>query len=238
MADPPWYEEFAQAFLWASSRIVRVGGTILLSAPPVGTRPGIEQEWGRTLAFANTLGLKFIRSDQCLRYESPPFERNALRAAGHPEVASAWRPGVLARFEKVHIVEATRPNVTSGRARWVERSAFGVRFRMRRKSSPAIRNPALIELVDGDVLASVSRRDPRREHADVWTSGNRIFGCVDTEALTRVVEALASGHRADTYVERLVGRKLTLIEQGLVLGAAAQVSCVISRELGEYLLGI
>jgi hypothetical protein len=33
----------------------------------------------------------------------------------------------------------------------------------------------LVSLIEGDILPTVSRRDPRRRLADVWTSGNRIF---------------------------------------------------------------
>src|SRR5712691_8552322 len=34
----------------------------------------------------------------------------------------------------------------------------------------------LRSIVPGDVLSSISRRDPRRRKAAVWTSGNRLFG--------------------------------------------------------------
>jgi hypothetical protein len=33
----------------------------------------------------------------------------------------------------------------------------------------------LVSLIEGDILPTVSRRDPRRRLAQVWTSGNRIF---------------------------------------------------------------
>jgi hypothetical protein len=34
---------------------------------------------------------------------------------------------------------------------------------------------SLISLIEDDILPTVSRRDPRRRLAQVWTSGNRIF---------------------------------------------------------------
>jgi hypothetical protein len=236
VADPPWYEEFATAFLWASSRIAELGGTVFLSTPPDGTRPGIKREWSRTVAFASDLGLILRSTEQCLRYYSPPFERNALQAAGHPDVQSEWRPGVLARFDKVRVSNVARSTRVSERDEWVERSILGVRFRMRRMAAPRTRNPLLLRLVDRDVLPSVSRRDPRRHQADVWTSGNRIFACSDTEALAWILEALESGHRPDTSVESLLGRQLGRNEKEFVIDTAEQVSRLVSCELEEYVL--
>ncbi len=52
----------------------------------------------------------------------------------------------------------------------------------------------LISLVKGDILPTVSRRDPRRRQADVWTSGNRIF---QTDNPRLVLEAALSCWRGD-----------------------------------------
>ena len=49
-------------------------------------------------------------------------------------------------------------------------------------------DPSLVQLVVGDVLPTVSRRDPRRSSARLWTSGNRIFGCAAPHALARLLE--------------------------------------------------
>jgi hypothetical protein len=237
MADPPWYEEFAQAFLWVANQIVELSGNVFLSTPPVGTRPGIEQEWSRTLVFAHHLGLVLRDVEQCLRYQSPPFEKNALRAAGHDDVHSEWRPGILARFEKVAVGAAVpRPSSPPQRGQWQARSLLGVRFYMRRMISGSDRNPIFKPVVHGDVLSTVSRRDVRRDAADVWTSGNRIFGCSDTETVTWIVDALDRGHRPDTYVEASLKRKLTATERELVLNAADQVVRIVARELAEYVL--
>lgn len=236
VADPPWYEEFAQAFLWASARIVELGGTVLLTTPPLGTRPGIEQECRRVVAFAKDLGLELRGMDQCLRYDSPPFEKNAMRAAGQSHVAEDWRFGTLTRFKKVDVSNRTRPNVVSRGSEWVERSAFGVRLRMRRKPSPSTRNPRLVTITEGDVLDSVSRRDPRREHVDVWTSGNRVFACGDTETFIWIVEAIEAGRPSDAYVEAALARQLAAVEQEAVIQTTEQASAVISCELEEYVL--
>ena len=236
VVDPPWYEEFSAAFLWASSRIVEPGGTVFLSTPPVGTRPGIEAEWSRTIDMASSFGLVLRSVEQCLRYDSPPFERNALKAAGHADVRSEWRCGTLARFERAGIAYSARPKGVSERPEWVEKSLRGVRFRMRRQVCPEIRNPVLVPVLTGDILPTVSRRDLRRRQVDVWTSGNRVYACSDTEALAWIVDALETRQRVDRYVESSLGRQLRPDEQESVIETMDQVSRIASSELEEYLL--
>ncbi len=237
VVDPPWYEEFSAAFLWASSRIVEPGGTVFLSTPPVGTRPGIEAEWSRTIDMASRFGLVLCSVEQCLRYDSPPFERNALKAAGHADVRSEWRCGTLARFERAGIAYTPRPKGVSERPEWVEKSLHGVRFRLRRQvPCPEMRNPMLVPVLTGDILPTVSRRDLRRRQVDVWTSGNRVYACSDTEALAWIVDALETRQRVDRYVESSLGRQLRPDEQESVIETMDQVSRIVSSELEEYLL--
>jgi hypothetical protein len=46
--DPPWYEDHFRSFLWAAVELCQMGGRVVASVPPVGTRPGITQEWRRS----------------------------------------------------------------------------------------------------------------------------------------------------------------------------------------------
>ena len=82
---------------------------------------------------------------------------------------------------------------------------LGVRWRFRSQEPPIVCRPLFVEAVPGDILDSVSRRDPRRAKADVWTSGNRIFACPNTASLELIVKALATGTRPDTYVSAVLG---------------------------------
>jgi hypothetical protein len=63
IVDPPWYEEHVRSFLWAACQLCAPGGHLLVSLPPAGTRPGIAQEWARTLDWAQQLGLTLLRLD-------------------------------------------------------------------------------------------------------------------------------------------------------------------------------
>lgn len=235
VSDPPWYEEFIRAFLWAAAQLVEVGGSVLLSFPPVGTRPYIEDEWKRTQKFAQQLGLTLREKSLSLKYVSPPFERNALRAAHHQYVQPDWRPGILVLFEKTGECREPRPSSEVCQAKWSEQSVLGVRWRFRPQQQPIVCRPLLVEAVPGDILDSVSRRDPRRAKADVWTSGNRIFACPNTASLEFVTKALANGIRPDTYVSSVLRRKLSQTEKREVLLAAKAITTITARELREYL---
>lgn len=236
VADPPWYEEFVRSFLWAASQIVLLGGTVLLSFPPVGTRPGIEEEWRRTEKFAHGLGLTLREKSLSLKYLSPPFEQNALRAAHHQYVQPDWRPGVLVVFQKTGECCEPRPTNDNLHLEWTEQSLLGVRWRFRPQQQPIECRPLLVEAVAEDILDSVSRRDPRRAKADVWTSGNRIFASPDTRSLELITKALASGAHPDTFLSEVFGRKLIDAERQEVLRIAKQVATITAHELREYLM--
>ena len=51
----------------------------------------------------------------------------------------------------------------------------------------------LRSIVSGDVLATVRRTDPYRKHADIWTSGNRIFASGRPDLVRIAAAAAAAG---------------------------------------------
>jgi hypothetical protein len=238
ITDPPWYEEYSRAFLWAAAQIVQSGGTVLLSAAPAGTRPGIEEEWERTKEFASTIGLEFISAERVLRYRMPPFELNALRAAGHFEVEHDWRPGMLWTFSRTESESSVvRPYVPSTKNEWLERCVSGVRFRVRQSFGETKVDPRLENIVPGDVLDSVSRRDSRRNEVEVWTSGNRIFRCTGTSILVLVLDAIAMGKPAAQVVAASLGRMLTDEERHHIRAAENHVIDLVHIETEEYVNG-
>lgn len=176
--DPPWYLPHFRSFLWAATSGCMVGGFIYVCMPPVGTRPGIQHELKEIEGWATKLGLELIGRDKAyFRFQTPPFEVNALRAS-NTKKANDWRTGDLVLFRKTSEKLPRRPpSPTTELGDWGEVIHSGVRVRFRSKTSGRFDNPALFSIVEGDVLPTVSRRDPRRKAADIWTSGNRIFGC-------------------------------------------------------------
>lgn len=187
--DPPWYLDFMRPMLAAAAHACRPGGVLLLSLPPDGTRPSAEFDRQATIAQGRRLGLDVIEhAPLSIGYETPFFERNALAAAGICP-APQWRRGDLVVFMKTHA--STRPRrASSSRHRdWTEVAIGRMRLFIREAREVHSDEANLNSLVAGDILPTVSRRDPRRRLANVWTSGNRIF---QTENPRLVLEAAIS----------------------------------------------
>lgn len=208
--DPPWYQFDMQVFLLAALRNMSPGAKILLSVPPIGTRPRVEEEWQQLLQWSSGSGLRLADYKKAiLPYVSPLFERNALRAAGVVCYPEQWRRGDLATFEWDGASQnvAAPPPAPKG-VEWCEARSGEMRIRLRRSEDVGWKSPLLKEIVPGDVLPSVSRRDPRLGSVAVWTSGNRVFGCEGTRILGIITQAVISGGCAEYEVHRLLGLPL------------------------------
>jgi Probable N6-adenine methyltransferase len=200
IADPPWYESEIRAFLWAARHLCSKGGLILTSVPPVGTRPGIGEEWSRTLTWSRGLGMELVNYHKgVLRYISPLFERNALAAAGIRDGVENWRCGDLAMFSCTGPIAQPRPVLHEPDA-WEQYSVEGVRFRVRAPAPIPGFDPMLYRVAAGDIFDSVSRRDSRRHLVDVWTSGNRAFRCSARTIFIQILRILASNNNIDRQI--------------------------------------
>jgi len=223
IVDPPWYADYMRAFLWAACQLCALGGSLLVSVPPAGTRPGMVHEWAQTLAWAQQLGLTLLREEPAaLPYVTPPFERNALHAEGLYALLEDWRRGNLAVFARTQLAHVPRPRPVDDVA-WAEAVLLGMRVRIRPQPVAGFQDPTLKPLVPGDVLPSVSRRDPRRRFADVWTSGNRIFACPGRHVLLQIVPAVAAGRSPAEAVAAWLQRPLHPEETRRVTRAAHQL---------------
>ena len=230
IADPPWYENDIRSFLWSASFFVNVGGHVVVTLPSLGTRPQVSTERDRTLHWAMQLGLTLRNLEEsALAYLSPRFEINALAAAGIRNVPSNWRRGALAIFEKLQPTSVSRPS-TSPFENWNEQAIGDVRIRVRHSERTVWESPVLQPVVTGDVLPSVSRRDPRRDLVDVWTSGNRVFQCVGKFVLTRILAAIAIGSSATSEVSFALKRTLTTNEAEQVSYAARAIEELVLTE--------
>lgn len=237
VVDPPWYEEQMMAFMLAATKICQVGGYVLASIPPIGTRPGISRDRDDFFKRSCQLGLELVEIEAAiLPYLSPLFEINALRAEGLCDILSEWRRGDLAIFIKSY--SDTQQVVVSSRKNhyWTEQTLYGVRVRLRQCYELDFADPSLVSIVDGDILPSASRRDTRRQLVDVWTSGNRVFACRGRKLLAQIMHALATAQAPIDLVTGIVGRKLTTYEKTLVTRAADQISEIVKIERDEIYL--
>jgi hypothetical protein len=235
IVDPPWYEEHLAGFLWSAAQLCRVGGHVLVSTPPIGTRPGIDRDRKRLLDWARRLGLTHLRTEAAiLPYCSPPFEINALRAEGLCGILEDWRRGDLTVFVKGAQIALPRPvPPPASEGEWVEERIHGVRVRVRPPESSNFADPKLLTIVGGDILPSASRRDDRRALVDVWTSGNRVFACQGRNVLTQILRALATGNSPVEIVAGHLGRDLSAVEQTLVEKAVMRMTEIIDAERDE-----
>ncbi len=233
VCDPPWYYEHIKCFLWSTAFVSEVGSFVYCSLPPIGTRPGVDSEREKIFAWANEVGLEFVRLKKgSLEYVSPLFERNALLASQTPEIEGHWRHGDLAIFEVSDSIQTPFPKINSNRNVWFEESIGEVRFKLRHKST-ITDDPTLKELVEGDVLNSVSRRDERRSQADVWTSGNRVYKCDNTELLALVIQAVERDVELVEYLQNNASQQLSSSQISVASRAFDKISQISRVETDE-----
>lgn len=234
VADPPWYPEYMHPFLWACAQFCSIGGHVILSIPPLGTRPRIHEERQKLIAWAQELGLRLVRLEPAsLPYLTPPFERNSLRCSNIHDVPHCWRRGDLALFEHVAHVLVPRPSPPALIEIWQEEVINHVRIRLRNAKRPAFQRPLLKSIVDGDILPTVSRRDRRRQLADVWTSGNRVFRSPATSSLRMILRALHRNEPVNESVAMASKRVLRSSEIVHIEKAAQQLRRLLELECDE-----
>ncbi len=190
IADPPWYVEEMMSFLAAGQAVARRGGHIHLCIPPVGIRPGIEEERRRLFSWAADGGLRLeTLSEGKVQYEAPPFERSILRSTGQ-EAQQQTRNGDLAifRVESLEGLEAIEPPCAP---RWEDAMLLQTRWRVRIGHSESQGAVELLPLGFHDnVFPSCSRRHPSRDQPDIWTSGNRAFRCDHPHGFLKILRSL------------------------------------------------
>jgi hypothetical protein len=172
IVDPPWYLDDTLLFLSVAAEACRPDATILLCQPCVGTRPRVGQERALLLDRVSALGLDLhaLRS-RGVRYVTPHFEAVSLRAAAcGAAIPTSWRRGDVLLFKR-----STRPVATfrpsTHDPKWREVRFGSVRVKLAGQPTGS----DVGSLVPGDVLTTVSRRDPVRKRIGLWTSGNRVF---------------------------------------------------------------
>lgn len=196
--DPPWYSPHFFQFMWLAAKSVAIGGMIGISMPPINTRPDISSERLTWFEYCRKLGLCIEALEpQQLEYAMPFFEFNALRAGGISNILPFWRKGDFALFRKVSESAEPRPQYKQDENHWEERQYKNVRIRIKFGSDNTnfVRgdnqhNIEIHSIIKGDILPTVSSRDTRRDNANVWTSGNRIFHVSNPELFLRTLDII------------------------------------------------
>jgi hypothetical protein len=172
--DPPWYPDHFCDMLADAASGCAIGAHIFVSAPSERVRPSIPEDLKLIDVVAARCRLDLVgRSTGNLKYRTPFFEMNALRAAGIGAWLPAWRRGDERIYRKSSHggPRASKLPDRSG----FELTIAGVRLRL--LDVAAGRGTAeLVPIHPGEIFPSVSMRAPRRSEAVLWTSGNRAFG--------------------------------------------------------------
>lgn len=223
--DPPWYSQIFKQFMWLACQCVEIGGIVGISMPPLSTKNDILDERLEWIKFCHDQGLciEYLRPQQ-LHYAMPFFEFNALRAAGVQGFPPFWRKGDLVIFRKICERTRARPELDATMPDWDEVEIDSVRIRVISDNNKVTKAPLEIQhLIKTDILPNVSKSDPKRKEANVWTSGNRIFRVNDTATFIRLLR------------EVKVGRKYHNKEEQIVSHFVEQVTSLEKKEFEQYL---
>lgn len=195
--DAPWY--FHDVLVWAAiaTQLVKPSGVLAFSLFPPLVRPAATAERQRILEFVSSIGDVEIAED-ALTYDTPLFEREALRAAGIEDPGN-WRRGDLV-FVKVKSTfskhsDQSQPGKAAGSAwRTLVVSGQVIKIRVRRQgSSDGGEALSPVEGVPSFVYPTVSARDPRRNRIDLWTSRNRVARVGNLDLVTTLLSRMQHG---------------------------------------------
>jgi hypothetical protein len=144
-----------------------------------------------------------------------------LRAAA-PDllIPTDWRLGDVLTLEKISDNVAYGPRVRPAET-WQEVTFGPVRIKLRRTEPPNLGS-----LVPGDILDTVSRREPIRQRIGLWTSGNRVYTLADPAAIGRLIQ------QCHTDVMRSRFTLKRILSHGRTVGVGRRVA----RQLFDLLL--
>lgn len=237
--DPPWYPDHMRGFLWAAAQATADGATILTTLPPAGTRPRAVAEVSDVVEWAGAHGLVVLgQRPGAVRYLSPPFELASHRAAGLGGIPIDWRAGNLVSFRRTAASASDRPAHPAGYGTWlpfiIDEIPIWIRDRI--VGIERIDAPLLEPIIAGDVLLSVSSRDPLRERIDVWTSLNRVWASPHPVVVESICRALAEHADSLQAVEADLGRTTSAAERKYVRRAVDDLLEIVARERREHQL--
>jgi len=216
-------------FLTVAVQMCRPNATVVLCQPAMGTRPGVDHERVALLEVVSSLGLRVDAvQSAAVRYVTPHFEAVSLRAAGHGvSIPTSWRRGDVLLLKRTDATIPPDRAATFGQE-WHEVSFGPVCLKLSRLPTGL----DLGELVAGDILPTVSRRDPLQRRIGLWTSGNRVFTVEHPDAIGELVKLCDADLASQRFsLSRTIAQARTL---GLGSDVATRLFAVLRTELAEH----
>jgi len=174
--DPPWYTEYYKLFLSRATEVLH-RGYIYVVLFPLLTRTNAIQERHEIFELISAMGLVPTKiEEQILTYQTPLFEKISLSYQGIT-VSDNWRRGDLLSLISSDI---TKPVVTGfykiETSDWKEVVIAKSKIKIRLSENNEYERPSIEPVYkDSPILKSVSRRDPKRQEIDLWTSKHQVF---------------------------------------------------------------
>ena len=162
VVDPPWYDDIARWMVAKAASGTRIDGAIWVAGPDSMTGLSAAPRLSRLDADPSPFGLRQAEISALLRYDTPPFELLAFRRNGILNVPPTWRTGRLYRCTRLERLPEPTAAPTEG---WEEHGTSRARVWSRPRGSDT---PFEVSESRG-----LSRLDPERKTAALWTSGHR-----------------------------------------------------------------
>lgn len=208
IADPPWYSEYYNSFLWAASKMCSIGGKMFLVLPAENIRPEMPSELKQIIRYSKSLGFSLSSVEKnVISYNTPEFERNSLISKGISNFPKDWRKADLGIFIKKENRNISRKILESNDS-WKSVTINGIEIRIKINKINDYVSPSLISIVQKDVLGSVSRRDPIRNNVNVWFEDNRVFFSQGPNILYVILQAMEGKKYEIGFVSNYIKRKL------------------------------
>lgn len=176
LADPPWSSSALKTFLIRSSMMLGCGGTLVISLPPILTRPSAQAERISLLKLADMLGLALqIALPAYTEYSVPTFEYEAYRRQGI-ELSQSWRKGDVFVFAKRSIAGEGVDVPVEQNPTWDQYDCGDVRLFLKRNGSLDEGRVSITPVSGQDGLAyeSTSSRTLPWKQASLVSTRNQI----------------------------------------------------------------
>lgn len=233
--DPPWYVEYYKLFL---SRAIEAlhRGYIYVVLFPLLTRPNAIQERHEIFELVSAMGLVPVRiEEQILAYQTPLFEKISLSYQSIA-VSDNWRKGDL--LSLISSVKA-EPIVTGfykiETSDWKEVVIAKSKIKIRLNESNEYERPHIEPVYkDSPILKSVSRRDPKRQEIDLWTSKHQVFKLKGNNIVFLMLKGISENLDINTVINNI--SEIFKVDSGEIQDEVSQCYCKL-REVVDYEIG-
>jgi hypothetical protein len=201
IVDPPWYPADARRWIAWAAQSVALHERILVSLWPDSTRPNAAREFNELNSWIGEWAdIEIVPIIP--RYESPPFERAALHASEERSLALSPGYGRLLNLRSRHIppiVEDREPRKT-----WIR---FVVDdYQLAVCLSGEVTTQAAVDkhpLAKGWIWPYVSKRAPRRDEINLWSSRNEVAIVRDPHLLADTLRRAFKARGAEGFDAQL-----------------------------------